>query len=209
MLVSLLLACGVDLVVTTALLSAAQRPRACCAAQGVVLLDERHLLGASRSHPRVHGRCVGWLRSDSHVVPDSGLGGACSEKLALFTAFSCSWEACGRASVLRCASRRVSALFAGHYTEFLICPAVLGIAVFVHQRATGRLSVVSLPIYGVFMAIWATCVSAYCSGYVQVAGVALRWFRHSCVTYAYRAMLEFWKRREVLLAKLWGMSGTH
>lgn len=82
-------------------------------------------------------------------------------------------------SVLRCASRRVSALCAGHYTEFLICPAVLGIAVFVHQRATGRLSVVSLPIYGVFMAIWATCVSAYCSGYVQVAGVALRWFRHS------------------------------
>ena len=29
------------------------------------------------------------------------------------------------------------------------------------------------------------------------------------MTYAYRAMLEFWKRREVLLAKLWGMSGTH
>lgn len=44
----------------------------------------------------------------------------------------------------------------GHYTKWLLAPAVLGVAVYTHQRAAGTFSTGTLPMYGIFVAVWAT-----------------------------------------------------
>jgi len=48
------------------------------------------------------------------------------------------------------------AAFSGHYTKWLLGPSLLGAAVYAHQLSAGELSVVSVPAFGVFIAVWAT-----------------------------------------------------
>lgn len=65
----------------------------------------------------------------------------------------------------------------GYYSTWLIPLCLFGIVVWIQQLATGRMSVSSLPVYGVFVSLWSV------------------------------AFLEFWKRRQTLLATQWGMTG--
>lgn len=65
----------------------------------------------------------------------------------------------------------------GHYTKWLVAPALVGLAVYVHQNVAQTTSVRELPFYGIFIALWSTL------------------------------FLEFWKRKERTNAMMWGTVG--
>ncbi len=44
--------------------------------------------------------------------------------------------------------------FVSYYFEWLLIPALIGLAVFVHQAVVGDPDVVYLPAYGVLVAFW-------------------------------------------------------
>ena len=46
--------------------------------------------------------------------------------------------------------------FLAHYTKWLLAPAFVGIIVYVHQLAADDVSVPELPIFAIFIALWAT-----------------------------------------------------
>ena len=48
--------------------------------------------------------------------------------------------------------------FLGHYTQWLLAPAFVGVIVYVHQLAADDVSVPELPIFAIFIALWVTCV---------------------------------------------------
>jgi len=66
--------------------------------------------------------------------------------------------------------------FVGLYTTWLFWPALLGLALFLHQATSTNIAVVWMPIYGILVAIWITF------------------------------FLEFWKREQSFIAVKWGMS---
>jgi hypothetical protein len=65
---------------------------------------------------------------------------------------------------------------AGHYTKFLTIPAVLGVALFIHQEVNGSPDVPEFTVCGLCVALWAT------------------WY------------IENWKRTEAFMALRYGMS---
>lgn len=67
--------------------------------------------------------------------------------------------------------------FVGHLNGWFIAPAVFGIGVYINMATANSYTVISQFWFGLFLAIWATGV------------------------------LEFWKRKEVTYAMMWGMSG--
>jgi hypothetical protein len=66
--------------------------------------------------------------------------------------------------------------FLGMYTMWLMFPAVLGFALFIHQLAEDKIAVNWVPIYGILVALWITL------------------------------FLEFWKREQSFRAMQWGTS---
>jgi hypothetical protein len=66
--------------------------------------------------------------------------------------------------------------FLGMYTMWLTFPAVLGVALFVHQVIVKKIAVEWVPIYGILVALWITL------------------------------FLEFWKREQSFRAMQWGTS---
>lgn len=72
----------------------------------------------------------------------------------------------------------VRLMHAGMYTMWLCFPAIIGVALFIHQLADNTIGVQWIAIYGILIALWIT------------------------------AFLEFWKREQTFRAMEWGTSGT-
>ncbi len=66
----------------------------------------------------------------------------------------------------------------GMYTMWLSFPALVGLALFIHQLVDNTIGVKWIAVYGILIALWIT------------------------------AFLEFWKREQTFRAMEWGTSGT-
>lgn len=88
------------------------------------------------------------------------------ESVALYTAFACELPQrlylSQRQSLLTSHHTRVCLCSAipAHYTQWLLAPALLGVATWVHQQVAGSLAVLSLPAFSLFVVVWATYVHA-------------------------------------------------
>jgi len=128
--------------------------------------------------------------------------------------------------------------FLGHYTQWLLAPSFIGVIVYVHQRAADDVTVPELPLFAIFIALWATyvvlvllwlgvdvgCWRTVCRCvcrcahvltlrplYVLAHAFGIAWLRGSVDCSAVvrdSIMLESWKRKQHTHVMMWGMQGT-